>query len=275
MSRGDREGRETVGRTDAGRNGSETTDRSPGASTVPASRGPEYGETWAYESIIGALPGIDISERAAFAIQFALFETAVLVLAAYYGLWEGAVVGTATVALATGGSFGLLRISKLVRRADPPEAYERAVFGSSIDVVLGVLAFIALVTYLFVLDPRDGSTLVAELLGERPPLPVVYLSLLVAWDVCYRIGTGWWATVVALWRSVTTEFDPESRRVLARADLETMGFGLSQAVLVPFLLDHPVLLFAVVGHVVAVVVVTGLSVVALSVRDGPEDRATS
>jgi hypothetical protein len=275
MTPGDGTGQDAIGRTDATQTERRTADGDPAGSTAPPSRGLEYGDTWAYESIIGALPGIDISERAAFAIQFALFETGVLVLAAYYGLWEGAVVGTATVALATGGSFGLLRISKLVRRADPSEAYERAVFGSSIDVVLGVLAFIALVTYLFVLDPRDGSTLVAELLGERPPLPVVYLSLLVAWDVCYRIGTGWWATVVALWRSVTTDFDPESRRVLARADLATMGFGLSQLVLVPFLLDHPVLLFAVVGHVVAVVLVTGLSVVALSVRAGPEDRATS
>jgi hypothetical protein len=103
----------------------------------------------------------------------------------------------------------------------------------------------------------------------------VYLSLLVAWDVCYRIGTGWWATVVALWRSVTTDFDPETRGLLARADMETMGFGLLQLTLVPFLLGHPLLLVAIVGHVVAVALVTGLSVVALSVRAGPEDSATN
>ena len=53
-----------------------------GSGIVP---GPEYGETWVYESIIGALPGIDISERLALVIQFTLFEVGVLVLAAVYG----------------------------------------------------------------------------------------------------------------------------------------------------------------------------------------------
>jgi len=234
----------------------------------------EYGEAWAYESIISAVPGVDISERTAFAIQFLLFETGVVVLAAVYGLWEGFLAGTVTVVLATAGSFEMLRISKLVREADPPESYQRAMFGSSVEVVLGVLAFVALVTYLFVLDPRDGSTLVTELLGENPPMVAAYLSLLVAWDVCYRIGTGWWASVAALWRSATLSFGPDQRRTLRRADLETMGFGLVQLLLVPFVLDHPVLLVAVVGHVVAVTAVTGLSVLALSVRAEREDRAT-
>jgi hypothetical protein len=48
-----------------------------------------------------------------------------------------------------------------------------------------------------------------------------------------------------------------------------MGFGVAQLVLVPFIVEFPVLLFAVVGHVVAVVAVTGLSVVLLRVRSGP------
>ncbi|MFB6150784.1 MAG: hypothetical protein ABEJ40_03170 [Haloarculaceae archaeon] len=236
---------------------------------------PEYGETWAYESIVGALPGVALSERAAFAVQFGLFEAGVLGFAAAYGLWDAALAGTVAVALSTVGSFEMLRISKLVRRSDPPASYGRAAFGSSIDVVLGVLAFVALVTYLFVVDPRDGATLTAELLGAEPPTPAAYLALLVAWDVCYRIGTGWWASVVALWRSVTFRFGPDRRRLLRRADLETMGFGLLQLSLAPFLTGHPVLLFAVVGHVVAVAVVTALSVLALSLRAESDDPATN
>ena len=236
---------------------------------------PEYGETWVYESIINALPGVDIPERVAFAIQFGLFEGGVLVFAAVYGLWEGALAGTVAVFLATVGSFEMLRISKLVRDADPPESYERLLFGSSIEVVLGVLAFVALLTYLFVVDPRDGATLLGELLGDDPPVVAAYLSLLVAWDVCYRIGTGWWASVAALWRSTTYSFGSERRRILRRADLETMGFGFVQLLLVPFLLDHTVLLVALVGHVVAVTIVTSLSLVALSVRGETEDRTTN
>jgi len=95
---------------------------------------------------------------------------------------------------------------------------------------------------------------------------VVYLTLLVLWDVCYRIGTGWWASVAAVWRSVRFRLDPSTRRALRRADLETLGFGLLQLAFVPFLLGQPVLLAAVVGHVLAVTTVTGLSVLALELR---------
>jgi hypothetical protein len=177
--------------------------------THAAAPGLDYGETWVYESIISALPGVDISERLALVIQFALFEAGVLVLAAYYGLWNGALAGTAAVVVATAGSVEMLRISKLVRRADAPESYQRFIFGSSIEVVLGVLAFVAMLTYLFVLDPRSSQPLITQLLGENPPIPAMYLLLLVLWDVCYRIGTGWWASVAALWRSVRFRFSPE------------------------------------------------------------------
>ncbi|ELZ27656.1 hypothetical protein C475_07040 [Halosimplex carlsbadense 2-9-1] len=249
-----------------------------GAETAPGeddSLIPEYGETWVYESIFSALPGIHISERLALAIQFSLFEVGVVVLGWYYGLLDGVLAGTAAVVVATAGSVEMLRISKHVRRADPPEPYRRLLFGSSIEVVLGVLAFVALLTYLFVVDPRSARPLVSDLLGPEPPLLATYLTLLVLWDVCYRIGTGWWASVAALWRSARFRFSPEQTRTLARADLETMGFGVLQLLLVPFLLDHTILLFAVVGHVVAVVTVNSLSLAVLYSRTEGTDAVTS
>ena len=60
----------------------------------------------------------------------------------------------------------------------------------------------------------------------------------------------------------------QRRRILRRADLETLGFALLQLVFVPFLVGHPILFYAVV----AVTVVTGLLLAALSVR-GRESRA--
>jgi len=236
---------------------------------------PEFGDTWVYESIFSAFPVFDVSERLALVIQFGLFQTGVLVFAAVYGLWDGALAGTAAVVVATAGSVEMLRISKLVRRADPPEAYRKLLFGSSIEVVLGVMAFVLLLTYLFVYDPRSGSTLVTDLLGERPPLIPAALTLLVLWDVCYRIGTGWWASVAALWRSVRFQFTPERARVYARADVETMGFGFLQLLLVPFLSGHPLLLGAVVGHVIAVTAVTTLSLIALYTQAEPDSPATN
>ncbi|MFW6382991.1 MAG: DUF7530 family protein [Haloferacaceae archaeon] len=228
---------------------------------------PEYGETWVYESIIGALPGVHLGRRAALAIQFAGFEVAILSLAWIYDLWTAAVAGTVAVVVATAGSAEMLRIATLTRREDVPAPYRRLLFASSVEVVLAVLAFVALVTHLFVWDPRgEGPTLVATLFGPDPPVLVVYLTLLVLWDVCYRIGTGWWASVAALWRSVRFRFDARTRRTLVRADLETLGFGLLQLAFVPFLLGQPVLLAAVVGHVVAVTTVTGLSIALLWTR---------
>ncbi|WP_254838943.1 DUF7530 family protein [Natronomonas marina] len=228
---------------------------------------PDYGETWAYESIIGALPGVDLSRGEAIAIQLLVFETAVLALAAYYGLWSAAVAGTAAVVVAAVGSVEMLRISRAARAPETPEPYRRLLFSSSIEVVLAVLAFVALITHLFVFDPRSGGRLVERLFGPDPPLLVVYLTLLVLWDVCYRIGTGWWASVVGLWRSARYRFDPETAATLRRADRETLLFGVVQLLLVPFLLEHRVLLAALVGHVTAVTVVTGTSLVLLRVRE--------
>lgn len=127
-----------------------------------------------------------------------------------------------------------------------------------------MLAYVALITHLFVFDPQQTETpLLKSLFGTEQPVLVVYLTLLILWDVCYRIGAGWWACVAALWRSARYQFDDETRSRLVRADLETFGFGLVQLAFVPFLLDQPVLLVAVVGHVIAVTVVTGLSVLLL------------
>jgi len=231
-----------------------------------------YGETWVYEGIIGALPGVHLTPRTALALQFLLFELAVLTLAWVYDLGSAAVAGTVAVAVATLGSGALLRIADRVRREQVPASYRQLLFGSNIEVVLAVLAFIALVTHLFVVDPGGaGTTLIESLYGPDPPAPAVYLTLLILWDVCYRIGAGWWASVAALYRSAAFAFPGESRRQLRRADLETAGFGLLQLAFVPFLLDQPVLLVAVVGHVLAVLVVTSLSVLLLSVR---ENRST-
>ncbi|WP_411967639.1 hypothetical protein [Haloferax sp. YSSS75] len=218
---------------------------------------PEYGETWVYESIVGALPGVDIGERGAIALQIAVFETAVLVLAWVYDLWAAAVAGTAAIVVAAVGSVVMLRMGEQTRAAAVPAPYRRLLFGSSIEVVLGILAFVALVTHLFVFDPRQTTTpLLTVLFGPDPPVVVVYLMLLVLWDLCYRIGTSWWAAVVGLWGAVRYRFDEPTARTVRRVNLLNVGFGAAQVLVIPFVLDQPVLLFAVGGHVVAVTVVS-------------------
>jgi len=228
----------------------------------------DFGETWAYESIVTALPGIDLSRGAAVALQIVLFEVVILLAAWYYGLWTAALAGTAAVFVAAVGSVEMLRISTLVRAEALPESYRRLLFGSSIEVVLGVLAYVALVTHLFVFDPQRSAEPLLAVLGADESFVVVYVMLLVLWDVCYRIGTGWWYSITALWRSLRFRFDPRTARALRRADLENIGFGVLQLLLLPFVAGEPVLAAVLVGHVAAVAGVSGASAAVLTVRQG-------
>ena len=221
----------------------------------------EFGETWVYESIVGALPGVDISEALAVTIQLLIFEVSLLLLAWYYDLWAAVPAGTAAVALAAVGSALMLRLGDSIRRLPTPDPYRRLLFGSSVEVVLGVLAFIAVVTHLFVVDPsRSSDPLILSLFGPEPPVLAIYLMLLILWDVAYRIGTGWWAAVTAIWRAFVYDFDRETSWAFARADLLNFGFAVAQLLLVPFVLGRPVLSAVLVGHVVAVTLATSLSV---------------
>ncbi|MCG1004420.1 MULTISPECIES: hypothetical protein [Halobacterium] len=226
-----------------------------------------YGEAWVYESIVGAIPGISVSDRTAVLVQFAGFEAVLLALAFVYDLPGTIVPGTAAVAVAAAGSAFMLSIGRQARKTGVPVRYRRLLFASSIEVVLGVVAYVALLTYLFVYDPRDGATLFGALLGQQPPVIPAAFALLVLWDVCYRIGTGWWAAVVALWRSLVYEFDVDTAAVVRSVDRRTLAFGALQTVLLPFVWTHPPLLVAVAGHVAAVVLVTTGSLLAIK-QDG-------
>jgi hypothetical protein len=223
----------------------------------------EFGETWVYESIIAALPGIDVSTPLAITIQLGFFEAGIVLVSWYYDLWTAAILGTAAVFVAAVGSIEMLRISTLVRGQAIPETYRRLLFGSSVEVVLGVLAFIALVTHLFV---SDSSRLIERFMGPEPPVIVIYLMLLILWDVCYRIGTGWWTSITALWRSYRyrSQFDVETARALRRADIENVTFGILQLVLLPFLPEQSILAAVLIAHVIAVGIITGFSILILT-----------
>jgi hypothetical protein len=210
-----------------------------------------YGETWVYESLVGGIPGLGISRAVAVAIQFVLFQVGVVALGWYYGLWDAVLAGTVAVVVAAVGSIEMHRLGAGNRRLSTPPEHKRLLFGSSIEIVLGVLAFIALLTYLIAWD----GTLLDRLFGPNPPLPVVYLTLLILWDLTYRIGTSWWSAVIALWRAVNVEVSPADASLARRLDAENIAFSVLQLALVPFLLEEPVLLGVVVGHVLAVAIV--------------------
>lgn len=216
----------------------------------------EYGETWVYESLVGGIPGLGISRTLAVILQFVLFQVGVVALGWYYGLWNAVLAGTVAVIVAAVGSVEMHRLGEANRRLSTPPEHKRLLFGSSIEIVLGVLAFIALLTYLLAWN----GTLIERLFGPNPPIPVIYLTLLILWDLTYRIGTSWWSAVVALWRAVNVDLSPTDATRVKRLDAENIGFSGVQLALVPFLLGEPVLLGAVVGHVIAVALVCSAAI---------------
>ncbi len=215
---------------------------------------------WTYESIVDAIPGITFPDWLALTVQFVLFEGLMVLLAWRYDLWHAVPAGTAAIVVATAGSALMLLIGRRVRDLSIPMAYRKLLFGSSIEVVLGVIAYVALVTYLLVYTPRTGAPLLESLLGTSPPIPAVFLTLLVLWDVCYRIGTAWWASVTGFWVAVRYPTEEATRRKLRRVDAFVIGFALLQLVLVPFVWGYDLLVFALVGHVVAVFCVSGSAI---------------
>lgn len=223
---------------------------------------------WAYVSLISTLPGLSLPPRRALALQFVAFEGAAVALSAWYGLWEALPFATVAVAVATSGSGLMVTLSDRLRSLDPPEPYRRTLFDSGVDVVMGLVAFIALLTYLLVARPSAGTGAVLGFFGGDPRAGAVAFGLLVAWDLCYRIGTAWWVSLTGLWRSVrfAPSIDRVARREYVRLDLLTIGFAGLQLLLVPFVRGDRLLGLAVVGHVAAVVVVTSASAALLARR---------
>jgi len=221
---------------------------------------------WVYESIVRSVPIVNTSRRTALAVQFLGFEAAVLLLGWYHGLPEAAIAGTVGLLVAVGGSAFMLRLSSGFRSHNRPRRYLELLFGSRIEIVLGLVSFILLIVYVFVYDPQmNGPSLVSTLLGEQPPLLFTFVLLMIGWDVAYRIGVGWWACVTGFWRTVRygNTLDAKKRRQFARLDAMTIGFASLQLLFVPILFGHPILQTIVVGHVVAVGAVSGASIAML------------
>lgn len=214
-----------------------------------------YGETWVFESIVGAIPGIDVSDRTALVLQFVVFEALVLLVAAGFGRWQAVLPGTAAILVATAGSALMLDIGRRVRTAAVPDTYRQLLFSSSLEVVLGVVGYAAVLTVLFAYQPRHGPTLLQSVLGPQVPLLAAFFFFVILWDIAYRVGTGWWIALLALWRALTLDIEGPLADELEAIDYRTAAFGVVQLVLLPFVWEFPLLAAGLLGHVLAVFVV--------------------
>lgn len=217
---------------------------------------------WAYVSLVSTLPGLSIDPRLALVIQLVVFEGVAVGLALWYDLWRALPVATVAIAIATAGSGLMGTLSARIRELSPPGPYRRLLFLSSVDIAMGLGAFIALVTYLLVQgNGPDGGFLVRYLGEPLPPLGVGF-ALLVSWDLSYRIGTAWWASITGLWRTFAfrSTFDRRTRTGYVRVEMLTIAFAGLHVFLVPFLWADQLLAVGVIGHVGAVVAVSSLSI---------------
>lgn len=215
---------------------------------------PTFGDTWVYESLVGGIPGLHLSTPQAIGIQFLLFEALVVGLTTYYGLpRSAAAAGTVAVAVAAVGSVAMLYIGAATRQLDLPEIHRRLLFGSSVEVLFGVLGFVAAVTYLLT---GAGPTPLESLIGRPSPAPVTFVALLILWDLCYRIGTSWWTALVSLWRSLRIRVTPDTARRCRRIDAANVGFALLELGLLPVVPANTLVVGALLGHVVAVAAVS-------------------
>ena len=218
-----------------------------------------YGETCVYKSIVGALPGLGLSDRVAPIVQFGLFEALLLVVAAVYGRWDAVLPGTVAILIPAVGSAFMLDIGRRVRSIDMPATYRMLTFSTSLEVVFGVVGYAAALTILFVYQPRHGPTLLEAVLGPRVPILAAFLFFMILWDIVYRIGSGWWIALVALWRAFALDVDEGAAAELRAIDNRSAAFAVLQLLFVPFILDYPVLLAGLVGHVLAVLLLVAVA----------------
>lgn len=215
---------------------------------------------WAYVSLVSAVPGLSTDNRSAVTVQFGLFEGTAILLAAIYDLWPLLPFATTAIIISTLGSYLMVSLSDRIQSHNPPESYRRTLFDSSIDILMGLVAFITLITYL-VIDAISAEVgLLEQLFGASPPAPVVFFALFVAWDLTYRIGIVWWTSITGLWRTITYRTHETDSTHYIRADLYTIVFAGLQLLLVPFLRSDRLLILFLLGHVLAVFVVSGLAI---------------
>ena len=93
-----------AGVTDSAAASNATVDGDPPDDVVKT----EYGETWVYESLLGALPGLSLSERAAITVQVGIFGAGVVVLGLLYGIERAIVPGLVAVGVAGAGSIAMV-----------------------------------------------------------------------------------------------------------------------------------------------------------------------
>jgi nitroimidazol reductase NimA-like FMN-containing flavoprotein (pyridoxamine 5'-phosphate oxidase superfamily) len=233
---------------------------------------------WIYEEIVGRIPPFSLlSYQYSILLQLLFLLVIGLTLGIVFNMKPMSLLyGSIGILVAVSWSLLILQLAPTLRKFRAPlskdenellERYKGILFHRKhFEALPGVAIFIPFMLHLFF----SGSNLLEIWLGESPNIILLLFVSLLIWDICYRMGLGIWASVLALWRSIKLRKIAEKRaelehtpytelRYLQRLDINNVFFGIISLVLLPLIQTDTLLVTAVIGFMICITMINMVS----------------
>ena len=235
-------------------------------------------EKWIYEEIVGRIPPFSlVSYQYSILMQLLFLLVLGLILGFIFNLEALSLLyGSVAILVAVSWSLLILQLGPTLRKFRAPlsrdenellERYKGILFHRNhYEAILGLVIFIAFLLYLFLY----GSGLLENWLGKNPHIILLLFVSLLVWDICYRMGLGIWASVLALWRSVRLKKLAEKRtelehtpytelHSLQKLDINNVFFGIISLLLIPLFQSDKFLVTIIVIFMVFITLISVIS----------------
>lgn len=240
-------------------------------------------EKWIYEEIVGRIPPFSlVSYKYSILMQLLFLLIIGLILGFIFNLESLSLLyGSLAILVAVSWSLLILQLGPTLRKFRAPlsrdenellERYKGILFHRNhYEAIPGLAIFIPFLLYLFFY----GSELLENWLGKNPNLMLLLFVSLLIWDICYRMGLGIWASVLALWRSVRLKKLAEKRtelehtpytelRSLQKLDINNVFFGIISLLLIPLFQSDKFLVTIIFSFMVFITLISVISAYIIS-----------
>jgi len=242
---------------------------------------------WIYEEIVDRVPPFKwLSSTYDVLAQLLLVEAVGVLAFIYFEMpFEAVLYGSLAICYTVVWSAGCLFIAPSLRKLRSPthdselevlESYRsRILLNRGFELVGGLVFFAFLVGYMIV-----DSSILQELLGSGFGNPLLFILIAVlAWDVAYRLGLSFVATLLAAYRSlqlsraarrrIGLEYTAYSEvRTLKFLDSVNLYWGASAILLLPLASLVPLLFWGLLGFLGAILGLSALSLMAMETVPG-------
>lgn len=207
---------------------------------------------WIYEEIVGRIPPFSLpSYQYSILLQLLFLLILGLILGFAFDLrLISLLYGSLAILVAVSWSLLILQLGPTLRKFRAPlskdenellDQYKGILFHRKhYEALPGIAIFILFMLYLF----HYGENLLEYWLGKSPSIILLLFVSLLIWDICYRMGLGIYASLLALWRSIRIKKLAEKRtelehtpytelRSLRRLDINNVFFGIISLLLIP------------------------------------------